>query len=1209
MKNKMTRNLFLVVIVLLPLSLAAQDYRARITGTVLDAAGAIVPEAAVEITNQATGLSFTATTNASGVYLIQFLEPGAYKLTVIKGGFRTYVAEGIVLETNQSLGRDVRLEIGTQSETVTVTAESASIETESASRTMVVNQRMVQELPLAGRVPLLFANLLPGATFRGAAVFRQPFANGAIANFTINGGQPAQNEFLIDGAPNTARAANLANNIAFSPVAEAVREVTILSNAYDASYGKTTGGIINVVLRGGTSQHHLTGWGFLRRQGLNANTFVNNAFGTARPPQSVNQFGGQGDGPLPLPGFLSGGGKLKLFYLGNYENYTELQPAPLRNSVPEPEMRQGDFSRLRNAAGELIRIFDPIPVGFDANGNPIRVQFPGNIIPMNRLNPVALKVASYIPNPNVATPANQRYAQNNFFLPDYSFNFDFRNITGRVDAQLGDNDRIYFRYGGNRHTQVRTVNGILGSPGENGFNPFLRENAAYLADYVRTINPRTVLNVRLNVARYVEGTQSNGNFGFDASTLGLPGSFVRSLAVDDYFGTWQFQNYLQLGSTISVETNNTYSLAGNLSTVVGAHNLKIGVDARRLHYLVTALGNPYRFNSSSAFTRETWNVSGTEVNSGDSFASFLLGAPADGSADFNALPFWRQWYVAPYLQDDWKVSRRLTLNLGLRYDLNTAPDEKYDRLNVGFDFEAASPLAGQINAPAALLAINPGLNALRGGLRFANVDGFQGEASKRFLNTLQPRFGFAYQMKDRLVLRGGYGIYYANWTNNAAFQNAGFSISTPFNASADGGRTPIGGLNGAFSNPYPEGIARPAGAAMGLNTFVGRNFDWWNQRAELPRVQQFSFGLQYQLTNKSTVDVSYVGSRTTNYITSRAFNLPADSFVAQCDPARGGNANFCNAQVVNPFRGLAAFAGTPLGTNAQISRFQLARPYPQFDGNLIEQGRNDGRVWYDSLQLVYRLRLAQGTVIDANYVFSKQIEQGGWINEYAGMLQRGLLLTDRPHVFKLSAHAELPFGPGKRWGANSNGFVRRLIGGWDVNAFYIIQSGEPADLPARAVMLRDPKVKVDRGQFQVRGWNGCVLQRNADGTRTPLAYSVQRNGCSATDFSQYAWEVLPQGFDTFRVNPFRSGQIRMPSYQNIDLSLNKTVQITERLRFQFRAEAFNAFNRFNVFSVRYNSNPFDPNFGTYFPAEANAFSGQQRDSQPRSVQIGLKLMW
>jgi hypothetical protein len=1207
----MIQKFFAVVVILAlsPLNAEAQDYRARITGTVLDIAGAIVPGASVEIMSQTTGLSYTTTTNDAGVYLIQFLEPGIYKLTVSKSGFRTYIAEGITLETNRSLGRDVRLEIGGQTETVTVTAESATIETESASRTMVVNQKMVQELPLAARNPVLFANLLPGSTFRGAAVFRQPFANGAIANFTINGGQPSQNEFLVDGAPNNSRAAGLANNIAYIPVAEAVREVTILSNTYDASYGKTTGGIINVVMRGGTSQHHLTGWGFLQRQSLNANTFVNNAFGTPRARQNVNQYGVQGDGPIPLPRFLSAGGKLKLFYLGTYEKYTELQPAPLRNSVPEPEMRRGDFSKLRNAAGELIQIYDPIPAGYDANGNPIRAPFPGNIIPEDRLNPVALKVASFIPMPNTPTPANQRYSQNNFYLPDYSFDFDFHNIAGRVDAQIGENDRVYFRYGGNKHTQVRTVNGILNAPGENSFNPFLRENSAYLADWVRTINPRTVLNVRLNVARYVEGTQSQGNFGFDATTLGLPASVIKNLAVDDYFGTWQFQNYLQLGSTISIETNNTYSLAGNLSTVRGSHNLKAGVDARRLHYLVTALGNPYRFNFTSAFTRETWNVSGTEIDSGDSFSSFLLGAPADGSADFNVRPFWRQWYVAPYIQNDWKVSRRLTLNLGLRYDLNTPPGEKHNRLNVGFDFGAISPLAGLINASPEALAVNPNLNALNGGLRFANVDGYQREASKRYLNTLQPRIGVAYQIAERLVLRGGYGVYYANWTNNAAFQTAGFSISTPFNASTDGGRTPIGGLAGAFGNPYPNGIARPPGASDGLNTFVGRNFDWWNQRAKLPRVQHFSFGLQYQLTNQSTIDLSYVGSRTTDNITSRAFNLPSDNFVAQCDPARGGDPGFCNALVANPFHGLAAFAETPLGINSRVSRSQLARPYPQFNGNLVEQGRNDGKLWYDSLQFVYRMRLTKGAVIDANYVFSKQIEQGGWMNEYAGIPQKGLYFTDRPHVFKLSAHLELPFGKGKRWGAKTNGFVSRLIGGWDVNAFYSIQSGEPADLPGRAVMLRDPKVKVDRGQFQVRGWNGCVLQRNADGTRTPMAYSVQRNGCSPTDFSQYAWEILPQGFDTFRVNQFRSGQIRMPSYRNIDLSLNKSVQITERLRFQFRAEAFNAFNRFNVFSVRYNTNPFDPNFGTYFPAEANAFSGQQRDSQPRSVRLGFKLMW
>jgi hypothetical protein len=476
------------------------------------------------------------------------------------------------------------------------------------------------------------------------------------------------------------------------------------------------------------------------------------------------------------------------------------------------------------------------------------------------------------------------------------------------------------------------------------------------------------------------------------------------------------------------------------------------------------------------------------------------------------------------------------------------------------------------------------------------------------LTTFQPRIGVAYRLNEQTVLRGGYGMFYANWPISDYSQTQGFSTSTALVTTLDDSRTP---RPNTLRDPFPAGVATPLGSALGLNTFAGSTFSHWSADAKLPRVHQFSFGIQRRLTTSSSLDVSYVGSRTQNLMTSRPYNIQSDDFVKQCDPSRGGNRAFCDALVPNPFFGLPEFAGTNLGVSSTISRLRATRPFPQFDGDLTQVGMSDGRMWYNSAQVVYRHVFSKGLAVNANYTFSKQISEEGYLNNYAGVLQRSLTAFDRPQVVKFSAHYELPIGRGRKFASSSSRVLNGFIGGWDLNGFYTASSGEPADLPGNAIMLKDPKIPVDRTKTIVRGWNPCVLQANADGTTTPTRASTVINGCSATDMSQYAWLVPRNEFLTYRTNPLRSGQIRMPAQFVADLSVNKTVQVTERLRVQFRAEAFNAFNRFNIFSVRYNTNPLDANgnFGSYLPSDAGASSASMRDSPPRSIQLALKVLW
>jgi len=1187
---------------------AAQDYRAKLTGETVDATGAKMAKVRVELTNKASQARFVTESNDAGIYLFQFLDSGVYLLSASSAGFKTFVQDGIRLQAGQSTGIEIRLQVGDTTERIEVTAEIAALDTESASRGLQVNKVQLQELPIRGQNPLNVVNLLPGTTQRGAGVFMSPFANSANVNFVISGGSPSQNEMLVDGAPNTARTSGVQNNIALMPVQESVGEVTVVTNAYDASYGRTSGGVVNFTTLGGTNDHHLTWWGYFRRKAWNANAYPLNAIGSPRAEQSINQIGFQAAGPVEIPKLLKKNGRHALFYLGSYENYNEMFPQPIRLAVPTAEMKNGDFSRMRNATGEQIRIFDPLNAPLDSAGNPVRVPFPNNQIPSSRFDPVAVAVSKYYLPPNDPGLPNQRYAAGNFSLPQFSYPFLFWNWNSRIDWKMGDNNRMFFRYSSNKHTQERTLNGILGSPGEQAYNPFLRRNHAFMVDWVRVLSPSATLNVRGNYARYVEGNDVVGNLKFDLTSLGLPASLPGQLSYPDFFGVWAPTGYAQLGFNPNLEYNNTYSSQINLTKVWGSHTFKTGMDLRRIHFLAssTAAANPFRVLTSAGFTRQTWNNAASEVNSGDAYASFLLGAASGGSADYALRPFFRSWYFAPYFQDDWKITRKLTLNLGLRWDYNPTVDEKYDRLVTGFDPMAPSPLASKISPPN--LALYPELRNLKGGLRFAGVDGNRRVSTEASLTTFQPRFGAAYKLNEKTVLRGGYGMFYANWPISDYSQSQGFSTTTALVTTLDESRTP---RPNTIKDPFPSGVAKPLGAALGLNTFVGSNFPHWSADAKLPKVHQFSFGIQRRITPSSSLEASYVGSRTQNLMTSRPYNIQSDDFIKQCDPSRGGNRAYCDALVPNPFFGMSEFAGTSLGASATISRLRATRPFPQFDGDLTQVGMSVGRMWYDSAQVVYRHIFSHGLALNANYTFSKQISEEGYLNNYSGILQRSLTTFDRPQVVKFSAHYELPIGRGKKFGTNASRTLNAFIGGWDLNGFYTAASGEPADLPGNAIMLKNPKIPIDRNQTIIRGWNPCVLQTNADNSITPTRASTVLNGCSATDFSQYTWLVPRTEMLTYRTNPLRSGQIRMPAQFVADISVNKTVQITERLRVQFRAEAFNAFNRFNVFSVRYNTNPLDANgnFGSYLPSDAGASSGTMRDSPPRSIQLALKVLW
>jgi hypothetical protein len=1176
---------------------AAQEFRATISGHVLDPTGAAVPNAKIQAVNVATNETTTAATDNAGGYSIPFLRPGTYRITATAPGFKQYVRENLVLEVGKVAGIEIALEVGEVSQSVEVTAQAALLETQTASRSGVVNQQQVTELPLNARNPFMLGAMMPGVTFNGAAIWQRPFDNGAIAEWSVNGSRNSSAEFMLDGASNNGQMGS--NNIAYVPIVDAVQEFSVMMNSYNAEYGHSGGGIMNVVLKSGTNDFHATGWEYLRRTALDANTFQNNAIRKPRPEHYLDQYGFQLGGPVFIPKLLPKDGRIKLFYLGSFENYREGTPNPLTVSWPEPEMRTGDFSKLKNDVGEPVIIYNPFDYTLNSSGDPIRVPFAGNKIPASMINPIAAAVTKYMPLPNQPSPAGQRYSRLNLSIPNYFDVDNFYNLILKFDWNLGDRHRVFFRHASNDRTEDRAVNGIDNKPGTDGQQPFQRINDAYVADWVGTISPTFILNARASFNRFIEKGYGAANAGFDVTSLGLPASLIATLPSPVYFGRWNFYSgnsgstavYNPLGRGQSNNFTNTYQLAVSATKIQGQHTMKAGLDLRQINYLQQNTGDILRFDSYAGPTSKNWNQ--PDAISGDPYATFLLGIP-EGNSNYPLFPWWKQWYLAPYFMDDWKVSRRLTLNLGLRLDFNYPVHEKWNRMNGPFDPNVTTTVDGP-NGPL----------TLKGGLTFAGVNGIPDTPAKLRKNNWQPRFGAAYQLSGKLVMRGGVGLYYSNF-NNDFFQTAGFSTNTDLVNSLDSKRTFIPNV---LSNPFPNGIQRPTGSSLGPLTFVGNNSNWFDSNYRIPKVWSFSFGFQYQVTQASTLDIAYVGSRSLDQTMEKDYNIPSLAFRKLCNVLEGGSPTYCDAAVPNPFKGIEAFKGQSYYTANTISRFAANRPFPQFNGALSQRGRNDSQIWYNSMQISYNFRFRGGLNLLGNYTLSKQVEKWGFDDPYNNVYGQGLYYLDRPQVLKITAVYELPFGRGKRFGSNANRFANKLISGWEWTTFFMDPfKGFPSDLPGTVIQLKDPKTPgggwngtTDWKAYQVRLWNPCVLRQYNDGHIEPASYSLTK-GCG-TDFSNYAW-LQTAGYAPSRMTPRRSGQIRRHHAFQMDASLLKTTAITERLSTQFGFEAFNLMNHNYFGRDQVQQDPTNPNFGTIFPHLVST-----QNILPRQIQVRMKIMW
>ncbi len=1152
-------GLFVVGLLLLP-NAYAQQSQATVTGTVTDTSGAKAPGVKIEIKNAATGVITTLTTNGDGTYEAPFLQPGGYTITASAAGFKTEVKNNVELRVAGHYAADFVLQVGGISEQITVSTGVQQIETTTADLGQVIGEKSTAQLPLLGRNPFQLITVASGVQHTPALASRsdRPFDNGGMDAYNINGSRTFTNEFLLDGTPDdSSEGVGTPNNLTVAPPPDATSEFRVQTSTYDAQYGRTGGGTVNVGLKSGTNSLHGSAYEYWRNTVLNANTFDGNLSGQGKVPFHWNQPGVEVDGPVVLPKLYDG--RNHTFFMYNWEDVRDSIPYPQTYTVPTAAERGGNFAGLVNASGQPVTIYDPLST-VAAGGTYTRTAFPGNVIPQNRIDPVSAKILTYLPLPNTV---GNGLGQFNFSDPSNSRGDKYDIHTFRLDHYINENNKFFVDViRSNRHE----VNGYAGyQPPASPLYLHWRTNTAIAADVTTIFSPTLVLDSRVGFNRHDFAIQRHAA-GFDPTQLGFPSSFVSQLGalsfpqiqMGSYFNSPACNCFGYTGSSYTF--TNTYSWSETLSKILGGHSLKAGVNIRVIQ---NNEANPTSSAGTFSFTRQftQQNPVQADASSGDEFASFLLGTPATGSVPINEAFAFQSRYYAVFLQDDWRVNDRLTVNLGVRWDYEAPNTERYNRQNRGFDISALSPL--QV----------PG-ETLYGGLLFTGANNrypFQPD-----LNNVQPRIGLAYKLSHSTVFRGGYGITYLP-TFDIGYNN-GYSVSTGFIASNNGNLTPANYL----SNPFPGGILQPAGSSLGLGTLLGQGFTFSDPNRVIPFVHQFSAQIQQQLPFQMLLAVGYAGSRSRELQAAKGVNeIPAS------DLALG---NGLLNPVANPFAGL--LPGSNINT-PQVPQQQLLRPFPQYLG-LTEANGSYGYASYDSLQVNLDKRFSHGLNFVISYTYSKALEATSYLNPQDSFDSPARTLSnfDAPQRFSIAGGYELPFFNTQR------GWKNAVLGGWQVNAITYIQSGLPVPAPTNAGGTPGDSTNYipSTGGAVSTGISPLLPNTTTLGQQfntCTVTLTGGRQNCS-TPTQAAAWRIQSP-YELSTLSLFLPG-VRDRRPPEVNMSLFKTFNLTEALHLQFRAEAFNLTNTpwFGAPNTTINS----PQFGQITKLQTN---------DPRSLQLALRL--
>ncbi len=1156
------------------MALFAQESRGTINGKVLDANQAAVPNATVKITNVAMGTSNTITTNAAGLYQATYLLPGTYKIQTEAKGFKKSVRDGVRLQVNDTVEIDVALEIGDVGETVTVSADAPALETSSGSLGTVVDARRVSELPIPHGEPFKLIGLAGGVSYTRDPRLDRPFEPTHIVGYSMNGTVANRSDITIDGVPSTSTAN--ANEViaSFVPPQDLIQEFKVQTATFDASFGNTEGGVTNLSIKSGQNAFHGTAYFTKLTKGTFANDFFANRTNTPLPDFTYRRVGGTIGGPVWIPKVYDGHNKT--FFMYGVEQIPESRP---RNNgtptIPSEKMRNGDFSELLpvNAGYQIYNPFTARVEGSRIRRDP----FVGNIIPANLINPIARKfVDGFLPKPTSTGAAD---GTGNFAQPALLENIKYLSNTIRIDHVLNEKHRFFGR--GSWYNRDSNYNNYYNNIATGDVFLFKSRQGAF--DHVWTINSTMVVNSRYGYNRFIRGNDSNpGSRGFDSTTLGFPTYFKNFVSEDARrFPRFDISGYQGNGVAGELRPTDTHAFNSTMNHVVSKHSLKYGLEFRSYRENSRFFGNNQtgQFNFDSTWVRGPLDNAAVPTQLGFSFASFLLGLPSSGSINQPADYAEQSLTWGVFLQDDWKFNQRLTINVGLRWEYENALTERYNKSVSGFDFAAAQPIEA---AARTAYARNPTPEVaaaafnIRGGLTFAGVNGNARGLYQTPKRNFMPRAGFAYKLTDNMVLRGGYGIFFGFLGQRRGDVNQiGFSTNTPFTASLNNGVTFLETLSNPFAG-FQNGLNAARGAADGAQTFLGQGISFYNQQPLSPYHQRWELSVQREFKGW-VAEAAYVGNRGTHIETGRNINALPLSYLSTAMLRDDTRNNYLGALLPNPFVGLMpANAGAGFRA-ATIARSQLLRPFPQFGD--INTSTNEGYSWFHSLQTSMNRRFSKGYTLGFNYTWSKFMEAVEFLNAADPTPHETISGSDRPHRFSASGIFEMPFGKGRKWGANVNKALSLGISGWQVSGIYQLQSGAPIGF-GNVFYFGDPKdIALPSGEQSVARWfntngfvalrNGATVIRNTAGTpvwvsfNDPCKTTYNATSCAGTPLAN------PTGFNrdgTFqpasnvRTAPLRLPFLRSDQINNIDLSIIKKTEILENKNLEFRAEFINAFN-------------------------------------------------
>ncbi len=1145
----------------------AQETRGSLVGRVADPSGAVIPNAQIEVVNQATGVVSKSTTNSEGQYYVRYLLPGLYKVTASSSGFKTSVRDGIEVRINDRIELNFTMEIGAVGEKIEVTGQTPLLETASASLGAVTDQRRITDLPLMHGNPMAALELTPGLaqvrTSNLGVWGGRPYDNSWTTSYAIDGALPNTSEISMDGIPNTTTLGGSKSGgyqtVAYTPPADLVQEVKVQTASFDASTGFTSGSTINFSVKSGTNQLHGTAALYRMWPGPNAASWFSNRNNQPKASFGYKRWDGTATGPVFIPRVYNG--KDKTFFSYGYGGQHDSTPYGSTPTVPTTQQLTGDFSALLKV-GSNYQVYDPATARLNANGRVQRDPFVGNILPASRISNFSKALSNYWCPPTAAGTAD---GGSNLPQPNRPDPNVYYSHLMRIDQTITPANRMYGRFAFSKNIE-QNFNDYYNTDA-SGVNLRRRSRSVALDD-VHVFNPSLVLNLRYGYTRFIEDRYAK-SLGTSPTKYGFDQNLASQIDPRAYvFPTIAVSGYSSLGNeNPTLNTTDVHTANISMDRLAGTHSIKFGVDLRWYRSYSQGFGQAVpRMDFDSAYTLGPLDTSSAAPR-GQALAAFLLGVPTSATIARNDSSAIQSIGTAPFIQDDWKVRPNLLVSFGLRWEYEGPTTERFNRATRGYDFTTPSPYEATAKAnyaanPVAALPASQ-FRAI-GGLLYAGVNGVPTQIYEPDNKVFAPRLGLAWTVTPKTVIRAGYGMFYTgNGARTIGASQNGFSRTTATSNSLDGGLT---FRMASLANPFVDGILKPVGTALGLSTDVGNSVSFTNPTQLTPYTQRWQFSIQRELPARVLFDVAYIGNRTTHARITRNLNYLDNKYLSTLMVRDDATNNYLNTRVNNPFYPM--LPGTGL-SGSVVSLSQLLIAYPQYTG--LSTTSQQGYSWYHSLQVKTERRFAQGFTMQFGYTFSKLMQATTYLNAGDPMPERVISSIDFPHRVSISGIYELPFGKGQRFLTGANPVVQRIVGGWQAQGFFMGQSGDALGFGNSFFYGNLKDIVLPNDQRTVDRWFNTDAGFERASAKQPVANVIRLSS--------------------------RFSCVRADGINQFNLSVIKNTAIRENVKLQFRMEAVNALN--HPMFTDPNTSPSSSSFGRTTGEKGSA----------RSLMFGLKLLF